>query len=262
MTKLWEQVEGKSEQVPEIEDHWKMVEAKRSEVPDKPDDDAVEPSVTDGATTAVLHTDLETLKEVIPAPPIVHLESVSDEPENKSNDTSAAQSVQQPTQIERLESVPVENPNESQNGYSDHDVPNAASSDVPLFDRRRPSGDDEEFSMEFLSNRSVPLPSFGDADFQNGSQVDLDDISRVDEDSDSASMSAQVSYGASFATNPLFTDRNTISAYDNFGDKKVGRDNEGPVFMFVPKSGERLRVGDRLVHRQHSKHQRYKWSRS
>ncbi len=31
-------------------------------------------------------------------------------------------------------------------------------------------------------------------------------------------------------------DKSCISPYDNFGDKKVGKDIDGPVFMFVPKS--------------------------
>ena len=42
-------------------------------------------------------------------------------------------------------------------------------------------------------------------------------------------------------------DKSFISPYDNFGDKKVGKDIEGPVFMFVPKSDQpqNPRVGER-----------------
>ena len=104
----------------------------------------------------------------------------------------------------------------------------------------------------FAMDRMVPLPSFEDNDSNIGiDEIDLDDISRHGDDDDSSNntmtFDSEISFGQSWDVShpgPLFKDR--ISAYDNFGERKVGKDHQGPVFMLVPDgSVQSPRVGEK-----------------
>ena len=230
--RLWDRVEVGPEDGPEIEDHWKTVETKRSEVVDD-SKDTVKPSVTDDHPATVFETETNVMQEVLHSAPIERLESIpakSDEVDDILEPPSGYNST-----------------SEASEGAAHNEIiqpPPASTQDLEMLGRQRKYSVGDDFSgLEFLNQHRVALPSFGGEE-EERSEIDLDDISRRDDDSEE-NMGSQISFGQSFSSNSLFTDRSHISAYDNFGDKKVGRDTDGPVFMFVPKGGERLKVGDR-----------------
>ena len=113
----------------------------------------------------------------------------------------------------------------------------------------------EDESFEPSSDRvHVPLPNFSASHRLSFESGDLDDISsfHCNDDEDNAStFSTEISFGRTWnfsGTERLFRDSGKISAYDNFGEKKVGRDIEGPVIMLVPDGrgqSNTVKVGDR-----------------
>ena len=134
------------------------------------------------------------------------------------------------------------------------EVPTSSSSESPVDeviiksevhreDAMMPDLDDSFHGLEFVQNHEVPLPSFLDEPDAGNSSLglDLDDIRRNTSDEESSSANENSSTNVSFSetwaenNNWFFNDKKIISAYDNFGKKKVGRDMEGPVYMFVPK---------------------------
>lgn len=106
------------------------------------------------------------------------------------------------------------------------------------------NSDDEKSLMDFVTRRSgVALPSFGD---DENPDVDLDDISHSEADT---TFDSEFVFGNSWATPSLRSvfGWNKISAYDNYGEKKVGNDLDGPVYMLIPEHNSTPRVGDRQV---------------
>lgn len=129
--------------------------------------------------------------------------------------------------------------------------------------------DDEFLFLDCVRNHQVPLPSFESVDDSlSHTGLDLDDIigenstvededdQEKDEDEEDSEDEDREDEGdnwsMSHSASSLFKN---ISAYDNFGKKKVGRDYVEPVFMLIPNSDEFIlspRVGDRWVHTFHN----------
>ena len=113
-------------------------------------------------------------------------------------------------------------------------------------------------ALEYAQSHEVPLPSFGvdDTGSEAGgrSEIDLDDISRQDSDIENdlpeepvVTLDGNINFGNNWIMNSsLFKDKNIISAYDNFGEKKVGKDSTGPTLMLVPQTEELplAKIGD------------------
>ena len=123
--------------------------------------------------------------------------------------------------------------------------------------------DDEFLFLDCVRNHQVPLPSFETGDsLHSHTSLDLDDIisggenspaeeeeedQEESEDEDEEEEDGSEDENWSHTHSSLFKN---ISAYDNFGKKKVGRDYVEPVFMLIPNSDEFIlspRVGDRSV---------------
>ena len=88
-----------------------------------------------------------------------------------------------------------------------------------------------------------PKPTFNNLLFTYTSG---DTESESDKEEQNGTLDTEIMFGASFMNNSGLLNRSKISPYDNFGDKTVGRDADGPVYMFVPKRGpeEGIKVGD------------------
>ena len=117
--------------------------------------------------------------------------------------------------------------------------------------------------MDFTASHSVPLPAFLDDDVSSSvpGELDLDDISRISFTSDgedgeeqSTTLETEVLFGESYNLNlagrkSLFSDRSSISAYDNLGIKRIGSvDSDDPLKMYVPLDPcASPRIGERFV---------------
>ncbi len=130
---------------------------------------------------------------------------------------------------------------------------NVAHPDIVVDEAEQELPDDEDALPEFAADdeyfssaegRRVPLPSFDETPSRLGfSEVDLDDISHHSNEDDEhlTSLETEITFASTWSGigSSLFSDRSIISAYDNYGEKKVGRDVQGPVMMFVPDTGEK-----------------------
>ena len=109
---------------------------------------------------------------------------------------------------------------------------------------------DDPLFLDCIKNHTVPLPSFDDIDDSlSHTSHDVDDIIQSGADSSTAEEEGEGSEDGSWNLSPssssLFSN---ISAYDNFGKKKVGRDDIAPVMMLIPNSDEFIqspKVGNR-----------------
>ena len=109
---------------------------------------------------------------------------------------------------------------------------------------------DDPLFLDCIKNHTVPLPSFEDIDDSlSHTSHDVDDFVPSGADSSTAeeedAESEDGSWNLSPSSSSLFSN---ISAYDNFGKKKVGRDDIAPVMMLIPNSDEFIqspKVGDR-----------------
>jgi hypothetical protein len=139
---------------------------------------------------------------------------VNAEPGWKSMEVQEVEEAVEPTQQKTaLEAVP------SSDEVLDHD------------------GDLAAFNFLAKKRDHVPLPSFEDDDVKD---VDVDDISCND---DSRSFQSEIRFNSTWQSGGLLFDGN-VSAYDNLGEKRVGRDVENPVYMFIPKSESVTKIGD------------------
>lgn len=95
--------------------------------------------------------------------------------------------------------------------------------------------DDSFLGFEYAQSHRVPLPSFDDP---GKDDLDLDDISRHGDDENASTLESEVSFLSTwnFGASPMLF--NNISAYNNFGERKLGLDLEEPVYMLIPNPGD------------------------
>lgn len=106
--------------------------------------------------------------------------------------------------------------------------------------------DEEDGAVfDFLAKKrdKIPLPSFED-DESDQKDVDIDDIScHGDRSCSSPTFRSEITFNCTWASGGLFDDE--VSAYDNLGEKRVGRDSEKPVYMFIPQTQDSsAKIGD------------------
>ena len=101
-------------------------------------------------------------------------------------------------------------------------------------------------AIDLMNKHEVPLPSFDTSQSESelDKSCDLDDITFSSRrDSTSTEENDSLAIDRTPSANWFFCNKGIISPYDNFGDKKVGRDRH--VLMLVPPFENSPKVGDR-----------------
>ena len=111
---------------------------------------------------------------------------------------------------------------------------------------------DQTDGFDFFQGHRTPLPDFSVSESETDGRLDIDPdlislsgredttVGRLDTDDNRS----DVTFGSQVESQWFFRDRK-ISAYDNAGNKRMGRENERPVVMLVPEAASVPKVGDK-----------------
>jgi hypothetical protein len=117
--------------------------------------------------------------------------------------------------------------------------------------------DNYDYFTDFVREHRTVLPSFEINELETKQkEVDLDDISHISsedsypENDRVMSLDGSLHFGNNWSLTNRFSGGSFISAYDNFGSKKLGREGSEPTLMLVPKADDEIsvaKIGDMYV---------------